>query len=306
MRLRTRRSFLASASGAFLIACTGSRANTARLDDEPTREAGTSARVNTAVPSATAMPPSPTPRPAGSAMRELLAGTDATTQASIRHSGRPGPTAIVLGGVHGNEPGGWLAADVVATWEPARGSLIVVPRANVIAIDGFVRTTDAIGDLNRLYPGDPASGLLMERMAAAILDLAREFEAALLLDMHESWGFHAEYPAGSGTAALGQTLTAGVGPLQSTLAAAIANELNQTLPARDQLILRDGTQFSRPAPTITAGQPARGRSSLSAGGHVPGLTPLLVEMGQEGQSIDRRVELHLAVGRSALRELGVL
>jgi len=28
---------------------------------------------------------------------------------------------MVLGGVHGNEPGGWLAADEVATWQPAAG-----------------------------------------------------------------------------------------------------------------------------------------------------------------------------------------
>ena len=306
MRIRTRRSFLASASGAILLACTGAKVTSSPLADDPTNAPGTSARVNTAVASPTAVPPSPTPRPAGAKTRELLAGTEVATMASIRHSGVPGPTAIVLGGVHGNEPGGWMAADVVATWEPSSGSLIVVPRANVIAIDSFVRTTDAIGDLNRLYPGDDASGFLMERMAAAVLDLAREFGASLLLDMHESWGFYAEYPEGTGTVALGQTLTAGVGPLQNTLAAAIAQAVNPSLPTRDQFIVRDGTRFSRPSGTVTPGQPARGRSSLSAGGHVEGLTPLLVELGQEGQPLDRRVDLHLAVARSALTTVRVI
>ena len=127
----------------------------------------------------------------------------------ISYSGARGPAVMALGGVHGNEPGGWLAGDEVATWMPAAGSLLVIPRANVQAIAGFVRTTDEIGDLNRLYPGDLASGFLMERMAGTIVALAKEFGVTVLLDMHESWAFYREYPVGGGTGALGQTVTVG-------------------------------------------------------------------------------------------------
>ena len=95
----------------------------------------------------------------------LLAGTPHETPLVIHHSGTHGPTAMVLGGVHGNEPGGWLAGDEVAKWEPAAGTLLVVPRANVTALNAFVRTFEEIGDLNRLYPGNPDSPLMMERMA---------------------------------------------------------------------------------------------------------------------------------------------
>jgi hypothetical protein len=212
---------------------------------------------------------------------------------------------MVLGGVHGNEPGGWLAADEVATWAPAAGTLIVVPRANVQAIAGFVRTTDELGDLNRLYPGDPASTLPMERMTATILATAREFEAKLLLDMHESWAFYADYP-GTGTGALGQTITTGAGPLYPAFGQEMASRVNPVISEHEQMLVRDGQQFRRPDVTPTAGQANRGRSSLSAGGHADGLTPVLVEMGQQDQPVARRVELHLLVARAALDMLHML
>jgi hypothetical protein len=238
--------------------------------------------------------------------RVLLAGTPSETRLVIRHSGVRGQAVVVLGGVHGNEPGAWLAADEVATWAPAAGSLIVLARANVQAIAGFVRTTDEIGDLNRLYPGDPGSPLLMERMTALILDACREFHATLLLDMHESWAFFAEYE-GRNTGALGQTVTGGVGPLTPRLPESLVAEVNSSIGGtREALILRDGATFRRPEGTPAPGPANRGRSSLSAGGHVDGLTPVLVEMGQENQRVERRVELHLMVAHSALALAGVL
>jgi predicted deacylase len=100
----------------------------------------------------------------------------------MEFSGKPGPVLMVLGGVHGNEPGGWLAAGEVSGWAPATGGLIVLPRANEIAAANFVRTTDELGDLNRLYPGSPGSALPMERLAAEIVAVAREFNVDVVLD----------------------------------------------------------------------------------------------------------------------------
>lgn len=235
----------------------------------------------------------------------LLAGTPWESPLSIRHSGKAGPVALVLGGVHGNEPGGWQAALDVATWQPAAGSLIVLPRANRLAINAFVRTFDDIGDLNRLYPGNPNSEFAMERMAGAIVGIATEFHADLLLDMHESWQFYVDAP-GTGTAALGQTVTGGVGPANPGLVQSVVAGVNPGITAREAFILRDGSPFARATSTPGAGGTGRGRSSLSVGGFVPGLTPVLVEMGQQGQEIPRRVELHLIVAQTMLQVLGVL
>lgn len=213
-RTLSRRMFLVAAAGAATAAACGGP-STAQQAAEGTTVVAADVASDGASNTATTVPTAaatatPTPRPAGNEVRTLLPGTRAETALQIRHSGRPGPVAFVLGGVHGNEPGGWGAADYAAdNWGPTAGSLLVLPRANVLAIASFVRTFDDIGDLNRLYPGNAASPLLMEQMAAEIIALCREFEVGLLLDMHESWGFYRDYP-GTGTSALGQTVTSGV------------------------------------------------------------------------------------------------
>ncbi|MBK7127242.1 MAG: succinylglutamate desuccinylase/aspartoacylase family protein [Dehalococcoidia bacterium] len=308
MRPITRRAFLASSAAVAFAACTpgGSGSGSKQVVVAPQLAAeGNEPPVPT--PASTLIPaPSPTPLPRGSEERVLLAGTPSETRLSIRHSGARGPATMVLGGVHGNEPGGWLAADEVASWEPTAGSLIVLPRANIQALNAFVRTFDEIADLNRMYPGDPDSVFLMERLAFEILQTCREFGVELLLDMHESWAFYAEHPPNSGTGALGQTITAGPGPQQDSFGQRIASIANPQVAQREQFIVREGTQFGRPTATAPSGQPQslRGRSSLSAGGHVPGLTPILVEMGQTDQPLDRRVELHLITARAVLQLQG--
>jgi hypothetical protein len=238
----------------------------------------------------------------------LLEGTPWQTRAMVAHSGLAGRTLMVLGGVHGDEPGGWMAAEEVASWTPARGSLVVVPRANAQAIPEFVRTRDDLGDLNRLYPGSPDAALPMERMAAAIVALAQEVQAELLLDMHESWAFYAERSQ-NGTAFLGQTVTTGVGPLNPGLGKAVIAAVDAEVSGRDTLFERDGANFQRDPTLGTPSSPGaagnRGRSSLSLGGYVTGLTPLLVEMGQQDQPISRRTELHLMVARAVMAELGI-
>lgn len=308
MRSITRRSFIASSAAALVgVACGNSSAASTRTGqvlpgiarDEPEATA-TPATPPTATPS-----PTPTPRPAGTEERLLLAGTPCETRMVIHNSGILGPAVMVLGGVHGNEPGGWLAADEVATWKPAIGSLIVVPRSNVRAIASFVRTFDDIGDLNRLYPGNADSPFLMEQMSFAFMETCREFNVEILLDMHESWAFYAEYPPNSGTGALGQTITAGVGPKQADLAQKIAAIANPLATKREQFIVRDGTRFGATTATPAPGQTSRGRSSLAAGAAVPGMTPVLIEMGQTDQPLDRRIELHLITARAVLQLEGL-
>ncbi len=142
-------------------------------------------------------------------------------------------------------------------------------------------------------------------MAAEIMQVAREFDAELLLDMHESWQFYVDAP-GTGTAALGQTITAGIGPANPALAQAVVASINPGIGAREQLILRDGRPFARPTSTPAPGTTARGRSSLSVNGFQDRLTPILVEMGQQGQEIPRRVELHLIVAQTTLQVMGTL
>lgn len=66
-----------------------------------------------------------------SAYFPALAGTGLDTEVYYLEGEAPGATALVLGGTHPNEPGGFLAAVVlVENAVVKRGRLIVIPRAN--------------------------------------------------------------------------------------------------------------------------------------------------------------------------------
>lgn len=251
----------------------------------------------------------PPPIAAGRERRMMLAESAWQTPLVATHSGVVGPRVLVLGGVHGNEPGGWLAAEAIAEWEPRAGSLLVIPRANLLATRAFERTFPELGDLNRLYPGSESSPLPMARMAAAIVAVAREFQVDLVLDLHESWGFYLERGANSGTAFIGQTVTKGEGPLPEAFVRDAVSAVNAAITPREELTFRD--RLPQPPPGATppagAGQPGgRSTSSLAIGQHVPGATAVLIEMGQMDQAEWRRRELHLALARELLARHGVL
>jgi len=88
----------------------------------------------------------------------------------------PGPTVFIVGGVHGNEPAGYVAAEAITHWSIARGRLVVVPRACAPAIAANERTIPGLpekeGNLNRYFPseGPPRAGIAAELWALAVID----------------------------------------------------------------------------------------------------------------------------------------
>src|SRR5687767_3809876 len=97
--------------GSLLAACGSGDAVPSTSDTAPITNAKSEAVID-APP-----PPAPTPTPAppfvihGYEVRPLMAGTPHQNDLHIFGTGQPGPIILALGGVHGNEPGGWLAAD---------------------------------------------------------------------------------------------------------------------------------------------------------------------------------------------------
>jgi hypothetical protein len=78
----------------------------------------------------------------------LLAGTPGETPVYIFESRNPGGTLLVLGGTHGDEIAGYLAAVVlVEQARVARGRLIVIPRANA---SGFTHNVPQEGHPQRI------------------------------------------------------------------------------------------------------------------------------------------------------------
>ena len=202
---------------------------------------------------------------------------------------------------------------MTAAPRPASGGLIVVPWANRLATESFVRTTEALGDLNRLYPGDP-QGLPMARMAFAIVETMRELGVTTVVDMHESWAFYRDRPQ-SGTAFLSQTVSSSTEPGISLGRDVVAAVNGRVQAAHEELFFRERQSRSTTPPAsgpdsddnddsgVT--RSGRSRSSLGLPAHLPGVAALLVEMGQQ-QALERRVALHLDVVEEVGRRIGTL
>jgi hypothetical protein len=295
------------------LATTGATAATST--PEAATEAASLASTSTPTPPPTATP-EPFIVPAGEVQSVLMPGTPYETPVYVYGTGMQGPIVAALGGVHGNEPGGWLAAErLVDQIRPSTGGLIVLPRANRLAINLFARTTEELGDLNRLYPGE-RDGLPMAQMAYEIIETLKAYHATHVIDMHESWSFYRDRTdTATGTAYLGQTVSTRGEPGES-LARQIVETLNATRVqlAHEELTFREwppsggfpagaggtaqGTATPNPAFTASRGS----RSSLGLPTYIPGLTAILVEMGQQ-QDLERRIQLHVDFVAETLRVL---
>lgn len=119
-------------------------------------------------------------------VRTVAEGTDRETPLYRLEADEPGPTAMVFGGLHGDEVSGYRAAEKIAEWAIDRGSLVVVPWADVVAIDAHERAGPD-GDLNRQFPSgqEPSTEL-----AAGLWDALLEADPDVVFDLHRSRGIY--------------------------------------------------------------------------------------------------------------------
>ncbi len=118
----------------------------------------------------------------------IMPGTPYETPYWVKTGAQPGPTVVVIGGCHGDEPAGYLAADKMAHWKITRGTLWILPHAHRQAIARNVRGYP--GNMNNMFPGK-ANGTDMERLACSIWSMIVEAKPDLLFSLHESRDFHA-------------------------------------------------------------------------------------------------------------------
>lgn len=103
-------------------------------------------------------------------------------------SGIPGPTVLVVGGIQGDEPGGFHAASLLVTnYQATKGSVWVVPNLNFESI--IRRSRGVNGDMNRKFARmkitDPDYSEV-ER----IKSLIRAPEVDFIFNMHDGSGFY--------------------------------------------------------------------------------------------------------------------
>ncbi|WP_435153381.1 succinylglutamate desuccinylase/aspartoacylase family protein [Haladaptatus sp. DFWS20] len=116
---------------------------------------------------------------------KIRAGTEQeTTLYEIQHD-RPGSTAFVVGGMHGNEESGYWAAQDILKWKIDAGTLVVLPETNTQAVEHHRRKWPKGMDLNRKFPvGKPPENALAEEIWDTIVGHSPD----VLIDLHSSKG----------------------------------------------------------------------------------------------------------------------
>ena len=100
----------------------------------------------------------------------------------------PGKTLMLIGGIQGNEPGGFLSADLYADMSLEKGNLIVVPRANFYSI--IMNKRGPNGDMNRKFSHDDISSSMEDKIVGILKELISESD--YLLNLHDGAGYY--YP----------------------------------------------------------------------------------------------------------------
>jgi len=101
---------------------------------------------------------------------------------------RPGGTLMLIGGIQGNEPGGFLSADLYADMSLEKGNLIVVPRCNFYSI--LLNHRGPHGDMNRKFAHEDTADGMEGRIVSILKKLIEESD--YLLNLHDGSGYY--YP----------------------------------------------------------------------------------------------------------------
>lgn len=112
-------------------------------------------------------------------------GTDYELNIYRIYGRNDGKTMFIVGGIQGDEPGGFLSADLYSDLRLEKGNLIVIPRANFKSIILYDRGPD--GDMNRRFLDEPEKDD-MDKVVAIIKQLMSESD--VFLNLHDGWGYH--------------------------------------------------------------------------------------------------------------------
>ncbi len=147
----------------------------------------------------------------------------------LNEAPKDGPAVFIVAGIHGNEPAGVLAATQLAEEiTPGKGKLLILPRANVPAIEAERRYLPGEMDLNRVFPVEIPENPT-EELAQEIYSLIQEHSLDVIIDLHESREFYSLDPN-----RVGQTIIFNEHPVARAIVQRLLEEINQMLPEREQ------------------------------------------------------------------------
>lgn len=124
----------------------------------------------------------------------ILPGTEHETEVYVLEGSAEGPTALIVGGMHGDERSGYLAAERLLEGTVEAGRLVVLPRANRVAIERDTRKGEG-GDLNRQFPPEEEP---TTELARAIWGLVQRERPDVAANLHSARGIYGTHASGVG------------------------------------------------------------------------------------------------------------
>ncbi len=220
----------------------------------------------------------------------IAAGQPHETPYYVCESGGQGPTVLIVGGVHGDEPAGAAAAEQLRHWPVARGRLVVVPRVNPVALARGTRLTPGAargeGNLNRNYPreaDEAARGALASNLWAFVAGLQPDW----VVDLHEGVDFNRYSDRSVG----------------SSVIACASAEARAAAEVMQQAVNASITNASRLFTLL--GPPIAGSLARAAGDRL-GAQALIAETTIKEQPLSIRTRQHRIMTHALLSHLGML
>lgn len=143
----------------------------------------------------------------------------------------PGPVMILDGGIHGDEIASYMACDTIVKYiNLKKGTLIVIPRTNIIACKQNTREINF--DFNHAFPGDITNDTYEYRLAYEFMWLVDSVKPDLIINLHEA---HTKWTPKALTdpeKAYGQIVISCIQPFEELLVRSVDN-MNQFIPAGD-------------------------------------------------------------------------
>ena len=126
--------------------------------------------------------------PLGYQVQTYFAGTELEVKVHFLWGKEGGPTLAIFGGVHGDEAAGYLTAERYPNLKIKKGTLIIVPRLNLPAIQKKKRHGLG-GDMNRLFHLPEKQEITPD---ARVVDVAKSMikKADYVLNLHQAYGFY--------------------------------------------------------------------------------------------------------------------
>jgi predicted deacylase len=97
-----------------------------------------------------------------------------------------GGKILIIGGIHGNEPGGYKTSDILIDTKIKKGIVAILPRSNPESIFTFKRGYN--GDMNRKFSYISKKDKDYYKINS-IKNFIKDFKPDLILSLHDGYGY---------------------------------------------------------------------------------------------------------------------